>query len=247
MKNILVAGDSHVAQLKIANNSIISDHVRFEFIGAPGPISRLLNLSNNSLSINSRPVRWGNDLYNYDEWYDHTLKSITSISDSNIIDLSKFDAIVLYGGGMVMSSWWKHVHNKCHFSSEFRISLFKEIFCIYPHFIWLNNHNVKIPLYSMHEPLLNEAAWNEGVDSAQPTDFLKQIPKGATLSDSLNEVEYCLKNFGSKLIRLPNDLFNESDNAVYKKFKSTNPRDFSHFNTDGGDIVLKNLIKIFEQ
>lgn len=97
-------------------------------------------------------------------------------------------------------------------------------------------------VYSMHEPLLNEAGFSDSAVGAQDLSPLKQMPLNTSFEFIEPYYKRLIESFGSKAILLPRKLFSDDFRGTRLKYKSRNPADFSHLNNEGGSLILDELL-----
>ncbi|WNC71299.1 hypothetical protein RGQ13_14365 [Thalassotalea psychrophila] len=247
MKKVLVFGDSHVGSLKGVGHQFKSDLVKFDFVGFPLPIAKMLVIDSNGLAI--RPIteleRCANNT-ELEKWYKQIHRLIHSIDKSGVIKLINYDYIFVYGGRFLYHNWYNLTFPDTSYSSGFLEEYASQIISPTLHYKWLLQIKKalgnKLKVISIPEPILNELVWNYDGVVAQNTDYLALIPNGAKYSECIYNVTKVLTKKGIDLLPLPVELFVD-DKAVAAKYKSTNPIDFIHLNTEGAKLVLDNITK----
>jgi hypothetical protein len=251
MKKILIFGDSHVGSLKVIQNQVQSNIAQCDMIGFPLPIAGLLDFSNGSLRMtqqsNFEATSHGHNSEDLKRWSAQTNAVITSIDKSGCIDLLGYDSIVIYGGHFIYRQWWKFPTVSDSYSSDLKHEIVKELLSKTQHFAWLDKvkeavgNNVRV--YSMPEPILNELVWGYEGEIAQDIGYLKNIPKDANYFDNIKLLEQVLYERGSSFFPLP-ELLYENNNSISAKYKSTDPKDFIHLNSEGARLVLENVLAV---
>jgi len=254
MKNILIFGDSHVAQLKMAYEKNKNNYpFQLHFVSGPGPVSKKLSFKGTYLYMLENDQNWpslnhfanmSSELLN--EWYNNTFNRFMNVTGQNPIDLNDFDAVVVYGGHMNSRAWWEDSDCDEIYSS----SLMKEVLKLKKansnHYSWIVGLKAYISsggnVYSVLSPILSELGLYQEVDSSQNTSILKNMPVNANYRNSEKHYKALINELGSKYLELPDEIFSPGFKGTDKKFKSLNSKDYGHVNIEGGTIILESIL-----
>lgn len=252
MKKVLIFGDSHIGNIAAVSNEI-ETNLQITFLTAPGPICKYLKVTDNELTLLPAPKEFpahqtksNEELHN---WYDISKNRIRTISGGkDVITLSDFDEIVIYGGHFISLAyrWWDILRMKGLYSLGLQSDILKTSVLTCMAYKWASDLSNYISkggkMFLVLPPLLNEKGLSGQHDCAQPLSVFQETPPDVDFRDMLPFYSHLLKGMGGNLIEFPDCLLSEDGRGTAAKYKSLNPIDFYHLNPDGAKLVLKKII-----
>jgi hypothetical protein len=254
MNKVLVFGDSHIAQLALANRLQKNTVFDFSFVTAPGPITSKIKFEEHYLYLLENEGGWAEipgfpnitpEVLN--TWYENTKDRFLSVSGCNPIDLRNFSAIVIYGGSFVRDDWWELVNGKIPYTKALLAELLERKITKTNHYIWLQQlagfSAISSNIFSMLPPLRNELGFSSLDTGIQDLSIFKQTPEDVSFFEIGALYQYLVEKKGGGFIPLPRNLYSDDERATSRHFKSESETDFGHLNAEGGKLVLDNLVE----
>lgn len=260
-----MVGDSHVGKVALAYRKLAeSSGLLLDFVCAPGAVMRKLRFEGSKLTLEPDDGVWpdhsnrpDHERRNFPESHKRTLEQFMAVAGSNPIDLTRFDAIVLYGGYLVRSdermrilgensSWWNDQHDKTRYSAALwadyvALKLSKRLHCV-----WLEQLNDFIAaggkVFSVAPPLYSELLFDPQLEITPQSAGMRSMPDDADFLRVEPWYERAITAAGSQYIPLPTSLFSSDRRATDKKFKGDHPSDYQHLNNAGGELVLDAIL-----
>ena len=253
MIKVLVVGDSHVAQLKLASEKIEKlNKLDIKFFAVVGPVTNKILFQDNVLSLENYSGSWNHPVHaghkptdeKIDRWYREAKDRLYSIGETEELDLNLFDVIVLYGGRFLQgralvdnfSGGWHKLPAVNEYSFALNVKLTEDFIKYSVHYKWLNQlvkcEEFSGCIVSAPGPLPSEQhpSYAEAVSSSEVSlDYAQDLYSEA------------FKGLGSVFSPLPKSILSKDKKGTDKKYRSGDIRDFSHTNIAGGDILLKEL------
>ena len=250
MKNILIVGDSHINQIRSAYQAHkYGDEIKITFISFPVFLVEKVNFSNNSLKVEESNGIWPEHPHftneQFNTWYDNMKREIAPIAKNNVVDLTPYDTIIIYGFHLI-TYHWHSLHDEYYYSTALKNEHLKHRTVNTKHYRFLLQLKDYMltgrKVYSVMEPLLNELVFHCPEESPY-YKTVQKIPKKAHFSQAEPIYSQILSDAGSSFITLPRTIFSDDFKGSDKRFKSARGPDFAHLNFEGGAILMDHLIK----
>jgi hypothetical protein len=247
MNKVLLVGDSHVFRLIEARKKHQTDKYKFDFVAGIGQIIKMFVIKDGYLKLKRPSKKWSKNEQLQSEkfqlWYQQCLEQV-----ENVEQLSNYDAIIIFGCGLVDRTWYQFDPKKTY-SSQFMADFLLERIEKKTHYKLLDELNESITnakLFSIPTPLVNELIY-----SPEYKEKLKEVsdrtaPPDSSFKALLPLYKTVLKTVGSELLPLPDSLYNDEYNATSLSFKISSRDDFGHLNSAGAEIVFAAILENLE-
>lgn len=255
----LIVGDSHAGKVALAYKNLADRRgLILDFVCALGPVRWKLRFEGSKLSLEPDDGVWPDqEKKNFPEWHARTLAQFMAVAGSNPIDLTRFDAVVLYGGYLVRSdermlilgensAWWHDQHDKTRYSAALwadyvALKLSKRL-----HLVWLEQLQDYMKtggkVFSVATPLWNELLFDPRLEITPLSAGMRGMPQDADFLMVEPWYERAITATGSQYIPLPPSLLSSDRRATDLIFKFTRPLDYLHLNDAGGQLVLTAIL-----